>query len=145
MSYALFTLLGLFALLGIYFLTRRNNAPQDQGHSGAVTRLSPQAQLHKLQLSQKFWGVRIESHCRASSTLAGREFPFDAVPTLPVEGCESAACTCVLVGMPERRSLTDRRSGIDRRRAMRMESNDRRTKRPRRKNDINTWLDYSHL
>ena len=146
MSYVLFALGGLIlALLGIFYLSRRK--PPKLALNDRVTsiRPSPQMQLHKLQQSANFWGVRVESHCRASSRLAGKQFVFDEAPVLPVEGCESAACNCVLVGLPERRQRTDRRTGEDRRRSLRMESNDRRGERPRRKSDLNSWGAYSHL
>lgn len=142
----LFALAGLLlALLGGIFLLRRNAQRPVLRDTAVTARPSPQAQLHKLQSAQNFWGVRVESHCRASSRLAGQQFAFDGVPVLPVEGCESAVCNCVLVGLPERRLRTDRRLGEDRRRSLRMESNDRRSGRSRRKSDENSWGAYSHL
>ena len=107
--------------------------------------LSPQAQLVKLQESANLWGYRIESHCRPSSRLAGRQYPIDEPPPLPVEGCTSGMCECRLIGIAEQRQVIDRRSGQDRRRSLRMDSTDRRADRPRRECDLNSWGSYSHL
>jgi hypothetical protein len=108
-------------------------------------RLSPHAQLLKLQNSGRFRGVRIESHCRASSHLVGREFDFDAAPSLPVEGCDAAVCECGYVGLTDRRQLSERRAGEDRRDSVRTEWSDRRHNRPRRESDLNSWGAYGHL
>ena len=146
MDYALIALGGVVAALAgilLYRLLRKN-----QGTSAitdAPKHLTPQAQLRKLQESDIFWGVSVESHCRASSRLAGRQFPFDAVPRLPVENCESEACICRYIGLPERRVRGDRRRGQDRRGALRMEGYERRADRPRRKDDGLNWGTYRHL
>ncbi len=134
----------LMVLLGAFFWMRRNRqASTESPEAGPL--LSPQAQLHKLQHSGRFWGVSVESHCRASSPLAGRRFAFDSPPMLPVEGCKEASCHCCLRGLPDRRKQRERRSGEDRRHSLRMESSDRRSQRPRRQDDRNSWVTYSHL
>ena len=142
LSLALGSLL-LVVLGGFYWLRRNRHASPEL--SAAAPVLTPQAQLHKLQHSGKFWGVSVESHCRASSSLAGGQFTFDSPPILPVQGCEEASCHCCLRGLPDRRKHRERRSGKDRRLGLRMESSDRRSQRPRRKDDRNSWATYSHL
>lgn len=134
-------------LVGGYLLMRRPPATNRQPHGTrrTVAQLTPQAQLHRLQMAQKFWGVSIESHCRASSRLAGLKFPFETAPMLPVQDCPSTSCRCVYIGLVERRGNAERRSGLDRRRSLRMNTNERRAERPRRNEDLNTWQSYSHL
>lgn len=133
----------LTLLLGWLWLRRARSAASEPLE--ATPTLTPQAQLYRLQQSGKFWGVSLESHCRASSQFAGRQFPFGSVPTLPVESCTETICRCCLNGLPDRRRCTDRRLGEDRRSDLRMDANDRRSDRPRRKDDLNSWTAYSHL
>jgi hypothetical protein len=107
---------------------------------------TPQAQLHRLRQSARFWGVSVESHCGASSHLAGRRFPFESVPDLPVAGCQKRDCQCRLIGLPDRRSPGDRRMAMDRRlRGLRMDAGERRAGRPRRRADRDAWIAHSHL
>jgi hypothetical protein len=134
----------LFILLGGYIWRRRNRTAIAESPE-ADTALPPDAQLKKLRQSGRFWGVSVESHCRASSSLAGRQFSFDSPPVLPVEGCIEARCHCCLRGLPDRRERRDRRSADDRRAILRMESGERRSQRPRRRDDRNGWTNYSHL
>ena len=108
-------------------------------------RLPPREQLAGLRQDGRFRGVRIESHCAASSFLAGREYEFDAAPRLPVEGCEARVCECGYVGLPDRRKVVNRRSGGDRRESLRTDADDRRARYPRRKTDLNAWGGYGHL
>lgn len=145
-----YTLVALGVLvLGVvgFFLMRQRHKVRNQGvdRIEKPVRISPLAQWTQLQKTDRFWGYRVESHCRASSRLAGREYSFDEGPPLPVQGCEATNCTCRLIGMPERRTETERRSGEDRRSSIRMDDSDRRTERPRRKADINSWVSYGHL
>jgi hypothetical protein len=128
---------------GFFWLRHHRHGSAEPSEADPV--LTPQAQLHKLQQSGKFWGISVESHCRASSSLAGRQFAFDAPPILPAEGCEADACHCCLRGLPDRRKHKERRSGVDRRLGLRMESSERRSQRARRKYDRNSWASYSHL
>ncbi len=146
MAYGLLTLVVVLAALLLLFLaiSRRQRKLNPKLPQKPV-RLSPEAQLLKLQNAGSFRGVRVESHCRASSHLVGREFSFDTAPNLPVSGCDTAICECGYAGLPERRRLGERRSGRDRRVSLRLESEDRRSERPRRKGDINTWAAYSNL
>ena len=149
MRYALSAVAGLAAILiGYWLMTRTRRAPKSPNNPRTGTeprQLTPQAQIVKLRESGKLWGYRIESHCAASSRLAGQQYPLDELPPLPVEGCTSTLCQCCLIGEADQRHILDRRSGQDRRRSMRRDSNDRRGDRPRRKADLNSWGSYSHL
>ena len=135
----------LLALMIGYWLVRRSRPrgpPSARADSAALT---PRDQLHRLRQSPLFWGVTIESHCRASSHLAGLEFSFEQVPPLPVAGCDAANCICRYVGLAERRKTQDRRDGVDRRDSLRMNADDRRIDRPRRQADLNLWRSYRHI
>ena len=149
MQYALFAMVGLLLLLVGYWLLTRRRTQGPNIKTGSTVELrrhsTPQAQLDKLRATGKFWGYRIESHCRPSSRLAGRQYAVDEIPPLPVEGCSAGPCGCRLVGIVEQREMIDRRSGQDRRRSLRMDSTDRRADRPRRECDLNSWGSYSHL
>ena len=146
MAYGLLTLgLVLVALLLLFLVISRRQRTLNPKLPQQPIRLSPEAQLLKLQNMERFRGIRIESRCRASSHLVGEEFGFDSAPHLPVSGCDAAVCECGYVGLPERRASGERRSGRDRRMSMRLESEDRRSERPRRKDDFNTWAAYSNL
>jgi hypothetical protein len=97
---------------------------------------SPRVQLQQLERAGCYSGVMIETHCKASSPLAGRKFPIGEVPELPVAGCEVETCTCRYIGLRDRR-VDDRRKLPDRRKKVRMEE-DRRSGEDRRK-DANRW------
>lgn len=146
MMYALLAAGGLI-LIGLAFVIIRSRSKHDPVDDVVEypVRITPAAQLATLKQSDRFWGFRVQSHCRASSRLAGRQFTFDETLPLPVEGCEVRPCACRLTGLAEQRSTSDRRTGQDRRRSIRMEENDRRAERPRRKSDLNSWVSYSHL
>lgn len=146
MEYALFALGGvILALIGLFIVraTRRKDVVYEQIEERA--RLSPKAQLQKLQTSENLWGVSVESHCGASSKLVGQTFTFDVAPPLPVIGCTADACICSYIGLPERRLHGERRRGQDRRRALRMEGDERRAERPRREGEHYNWAAYRHL
>lgn len=130
--------------LAALFLWAGRRRPQSAARRTAIP-LTPQAQLRKLERSGLYWGVKVEARCRASSRLAGREYTFTSPPMVPVTGCAQAQCTCTLIGLPERRKAAERRSGFDRRQALRVEGNDRRSALPRRGSDNNSWVAYGHL
>jgi hypothetical protein len=135
----------LIVLVAFYYLGGHRRSPKSQPPVRAPRPTTPQAQLLRLQNSGRFRGVRIDSHCRASSHLVGRDYPFDGAPHLPVEGCDAAVCACGYIGLPDRRALRDRRRSEDRRHSLRMEAEERRAERPRRQGDLNAWQVYSHL
>ena len=146
MEYALFALGGvILTLIGLLLFRAQRGQEQIPEETEKPIRLTPPAQLYKLQKSDRFWGVSVESHCRASSRLVGQHFPFDEAPHLPVNDCEAGACICSYIGLPDRRFHDDRRRGQDRRGAMRMESTERRAERPRRKDDLVNWNSYRHF
>lgn len=146
MTEALLFLAGLLLILAAGYIALRGRMPTTAQRSPRPpAQLTPQAQLYRLQQAGKFWGVSVESHCRASSGLAGLKFPLDAAPPLPVEGCEATACRCTYIGLVERRAAADRRTGSDRRNGLRMDSPERRSGRPRRARDLDSWQHYRHL
>jgi hypothetical protein len=136
----------LFLVVLAWYLRRHKTQPRTaESNSVSLVDTSPQKQLAKLQANDIFWGVSVESHCRASSRLAGQKFPFDVAPVIPVANCDAEVCKCCFIGLPERRRRSERRSGIDRRGSLRMESSDRRDERPRRRADLDSWVTYGHL
>jgi hypothetical protein len=103
----------------------------------------PAGQLETLKLNRNYWGVEIHSGlCEASKPLAGRQFPFPEVPSLPLADCAASFCTCTYVGLWERRKW-HRRAMPDRRTAIRylQDHPDRRCHRERRKIDV--WRNRS--
>ncbi len=99
-------------------------------------RPSPVNQLDKLSMTGRFYGVKLHrSSCKACSQLAGRVFSFADAPNLPVQGCDSPACNCEYMGVVDPRQNKDRRSGTDRRNAIRMSIERRFTQDRRAIND----------
>ncbi len=143
MTYVLLAMGGLLIILVaiLQLRSRRGTRPQP----AEQPRPTPQAQLWKLRRSGRFRGVRIDSHCRASSHLVGRDYPFDGAPHLPVEGCDAAVCACGYIGLPDRRARGDRRGSEDRRQSLRMDVEERRAELPRRQAELNSWQTYGHL
>lgn len=140
---AFFTVLLALAALFLGLSRRQRQTKSDL--PGHFVRLTPQAQLTKLQHDGRYRGIRIESHCGKSARFAGREFEFETAPRLPVGGCEAAVCTCCYVGLPERRKSADRRMLTDRRASVRINAPERREKRPGRKADVAVWSMQDHL
>ena len=146
MAYVVLSLAALLlVLLAVMVATSRRHRRLIPRLPAHPHRFPQRAELLKLEQSGRFRGVNIEAHCHAASHLAGREFAFDAVPGLPVSGCDAAVCACAYVGLPERRHGLDRRSGRDRRLAFRGESIERRSDRPRRKDDFVPWGVHGRL
>jgi hypothetical protein len=101
-------------------------------------RSGPAGQLETLRLNRTYWGVEIQSGmCEASRALAGRQFPFSEAPAMPLADCAASSCTCIYLGLWERRRW-HRRTLPDRRRVIRYLPNhpDRRCHRERRKIDV---------
>lgn len=74
--------------------------------------------------------------CQAVRQQAGTLYAGDAaLPALPLHGCDRAHCSCRYESVAERR-CGERRSGVDRRAALRFELQkpDRRSGRDRRRN-----------
>jgi hypothetical protein len=101
--------------------------------------------LQQLRQSKRYWGVTIRNgKCAAVRKLAGKKYPLDAAPSLPVEGCRSLHCTCSYTGLLERRRRK-RRSGLDRRLVLRFgdQHADRRSPVERRRRFYNLWDDQA--
>ena len=108
-----------------------------------IIRYGPAGQLETLRQNRNYWGVEIQSGiCEASKALAGRRFPFDETPSLPIADCAANFCTCSYVGLWERRKW-HRRAQPDRRKMIRYTQDhpDRRCHRERRKVDV--WSNRS--
>ncbi len=93
----------------------------------------------------RFWGLRVtESEsgvcCEAMREMAGRCYPIENAPPLPIPGCDLTICQCRYEYLPERRANPERRSGLDRRSAIRFDTAcpDRRSGEDRRAGN-NQW------
>lgn len=104
------------------------------GRKKAASNIEPDSpdrrkQLRNLLRSGRFHGVQIhQCGCSASARYAGRLFSFDEVPSLPLERCDAPECTCVYLGVSDRRNGFDRRfsGGIEMEKKMRNPSDRRR-------------------
>ena len=79
-----------------------------------------------------------------AQALLGQQFPFDEAPQLPLDGCNSANCTCQFKGLKDRRSKV-RRQAEDRRAALRFDKDrppDRRSRKDRRRGNV--WADHDY-
>jgi hypothetical protein len=106
--------------------------PADADRGGNMKAL----ELEKLRQNKIFWGVEIkQAGCAMGRTLAGVEFEFDDAPTLPLEGCTAAMCSCVYIGLKERRKSQRRQH--ERRTNLRFDPDktDRRTHKDRRRGE----------
>ena len=148
MNYTLLALagvIGALVVISLYLIKARRPQQTPKKIPKKTIQLSPTAQLDKLKETESFWGVTVESRCSESSSLAGVSFPFQTAPRLPVQGCPEVVCRCSFIGLPERRQLRDRRSGQDRRGLIRVDSVDRRSRRPRREADLISWQAYRQV
>ncbi len=142
MAWGVGILVGLLmaGVLGFVFWRARAKGAQVASSSAVAARpaerLTPREELERLRETGKYSGVMVETHCRASSSLAGKKFPIREAPQLPLANCDAGVCACRYVGLPDQRRY-DRRSGQDRREGLRMED-DRRSSQDRRK-DANRW------
>jgi len=93
-------------------------------------------ELEKLRQNKLFWGVEIkQAGCAMGRTLAGAEFEFDEAPDLPLEGCTASMCSCVYIGLKEKRKHQRRQH--ERRTDLRFEpdKSDRRSHKERRRGE----------
>ena len=100
------------------------------------------AELKKLRHSGSYWGVRIQpGKCAAIRPFTGRRFTFEEAPDLPLPGCTAWHCSCIYIGVPERRR-DERRIQNDRRDLVRLDENhvERRSFRGRRRGH-KAWKD----
>lgn len=119
-----------------------------QGRAGRSSSVKPAASkpggLEKLRDNPLFWGVEMgQPGCEAAQRLLGQQFPFDEAPELPLEGCNSANCTCQFKGLKDRRRWV-RRQQEDRRQSIRFDKDrpDRRSRKERRRG--NAWADHDY-
>jgi hypothetical protein len=118
------------------------NGSAAQGRGTEVTRPGG---IEKLRDNPLFWGVEIgQPGCEAAQALLGQQFPFDEAPKLPLEGCNSANCTCQFKGLTDRRKMV-RRQQEDRRSELRFDKDrppDRRSRKDRRRGNV--WIDHDY-
>lgn len=93
----------------------------------------------------KTWGKQLviptgSMPCENAIELAGKCFPGDKAPSLPLAGCTVATCSCRYEPLPERRVGGERRNTIERRGEIRFDPDkpDRRSGKDRRK-DAYHW------
>jgi hypothetical protein len=115
----------------------------NQTDSHANTPTTPGG-LEKLKANSMFWGVEIgQAGCQAAQALLGRQYTFDEAPQLPLQGCDSAMCSCQYKGLKDHRSKHRRKSG-ERRVEVRFdnENPDRRSRKDRRRGA--NWKDHTY-
>jgi hypothetical protein len=139
-------LLLIFGVLGgLIWLLRGQRIPRRQS-TLAVTSPGPTdpdrggnlkaLELEKLRQNKLFWGVEIkQAGCSMARALAGEEFEFDKAPSLPLEGCTAAMCSCAYIGLKEKRQQQRRQH--ERRSSLRFEPDkpDRRSHKDRRRGE----------
>jgi hypothetical protein len=133
----LLIILAVIAGIGWLFRVRRHRPRTRTSRPEAVINTSSR-QLDALRANKNYWGVEIQSCiCTVAKTLAGKPFPFNEAPTLPLGDCPANCCTCVYVGLRERR-VRHRRISPDRRHLIRYlhHNSDRRRHKERRKIDV---------
>ena len=143
-------LLIIFVIAGLIWMLRRQGGGtvrktrrlrQGSARSGATAKPGG---MEKLRDNPLFWGVEMgQPGCEAAQALLGQQFPFDEVPELPLEGCNSANCTCQFKGLRDRRTWA-RRQQEDRRTTIRFDKDrpDRRSRKDRRRG--NAWIDHDY-
>jgi hypothetical protein len=116
--------------------------------SGSQVRATPATRpggMEKLRNNPLFWGVEMgQPGCEAAQALLGQQFTFDEAPQLPLEGCNSANCTCQFKGLKDRRKFV-RRQQEDRRATLRFDKDrppDRRSRKDRRRGNV--WIDHDY-
>jgi hypothetical protein len=138
-------LLIIGVLAGVVWLLRAQRTPKHKS-TLAVTTPGPAdpdrggnkkaLELEKLRQNKLFWGVEIkQAGCAMGRSLSGVEFEFNDAPSLPLEGCTAAMCSCVYIGLKERRKQQRRQH--ERRTSLRFEPDkiDRRSNKERRRGE----------
>jgi len=138
-------LLIIGVLAGLVWLLRGQQTPKRRS-SPEITSAGPSnpdrggnlkaLELEKLRQNKLFWGVEIkQAGCEMGRTLAGKEFEFDEAPNLPLEGCTATMCSCVYIGLKEKRKHQRRQH--ERRTDLRFEpdKSDRRSHKERRRGE----------
>ena len=138
-------LLIIGVLAGVLWLLRAQRAPRRHTSVSSIS-ANPAVpdrsvnlkaiELEKLRQNRLFWGVEIkQAGCGMARALAGAEFEFDEAPSLPLEGCTAAMCSCAYIGLKERRQKQRRQH--ERRTNLRFEpgKQDRRSHKERRRGE----------
>lgn len=76
--------------------------------------------------------------CSMARQQAGRSFPEDEMPRLPLPGCRARSCNCRFQKIPGRRR-GQRREQSDRRETIRFEESGDRRRGDRRKDSADPW------
>jgi len=151
---ALIVLLVIICLIaGVLWVLRGNRGPghrhRPAHHSAGntdtrtATPTTPGG-LEKLKANSMFWGVEIgQAGCEAAQALLGQQYTFDEAPQLPLQGCDSAMCSCQYKGLKDHRSEHRRKSG-ERRVEVRFDNKnpDRRSRKDRRRGA--NWKDHTY-
>jgi hypothetical protein len=145
MTTIIILLLIIVVVAGLVWLLRSQRTPKRRAPL-AATSPSPAVpdrslnlkaiELEKLRQNKLFWGVEIkQAGCAAARALAGAEFEFSDAPSLPLEGCTAAMCSCAYIGLKERRQKQRRQH--ERRTSLRFEpgKQDRRSHKERRRGE----------
>jgi hypothetical protein len=115
------------------------------GSQVRATHVTSPGGMEKLRNNPLFWGVEMgQPGCEAAQALLGQQFTFDEAPQLPLEGCNSANCTCQFKGLKDRRKFV-RRQQEDRRATLRFDKDrppDRRSRKDRRRGNV--WIDHDY-
>jgi hypothetical protein len=129
----------LAVIAGIGWLLRvRRHRPRTHASKPETVIYTSSRQLDALRGNKNYWGVDIQfGVCKVAKTLAGKQFPFNEAPALPLGDCPVNCCTCIYVGLRERR-VRHRRGEPDRRHLIRYlhHHSDRRCYKERRKIDV---------
>lgn len=134
-----------------WLVLRRPTKKKSARRPGRRAKKQPAAVAHhpggidKLRENPDFWGVQIgQAGCEAARALMENTYSMDEAPELPVQGCDSAACTCIFKGLLNKRN-DHRRTHEERRGELRLEEgkpSDRRSRKDRRRGS--NWNDRSY-
>ena len=108
-------LLIIVVIVGLLWIMRKQSGGSDlknrlpgrsSGGQGRGTPATKPGGMEKLRDHPLFWGVEMgQPGCEAAQALLGQQFTFDEAPKLPLEGCNSANCTCQFKGLKDRRKV----------------------------------------
>lgn len=122
--------------------TRKQSTHKARGRLEPKKPRTKKDELEQLRKSKQFWGVEIhQPGCAAAAKLTGKQYPIESAPELPLEDCGAARCSCLYMGLKDRRVMR-RRLTHERRDELRFdpEKSDRRSHKDRRKS-IEKWRD----
>jgi hypothetical protein len=151
---ALIVLLVIICLIaGVIWVLRGNRKPGHRprpAHQTAAKADSPShtptapGGLEKLKANSMFWGVEMgQAGCEAAQALLGQQYTFDDAPQLPLQGCDSAMCSCQYKGLKDHRNQHRRKRG-EQRTEVRFDNKnpDRRSRKDRRRGP--DWKDHTY-